>query len=125
MEPFLHLSLSKIPGATRDKYGNLHVITGGQELNHPRAYQDYVISLPEGALTGTNLGELLDWTRWGAPEVVMWESTLQELIDMIAQWERDNAGADVSRYTRYPAGYTISWEKFWSLARKGPDFYKD
>ena len=108
----LHSSLSGISGIRKDKYGNLKVrgVRSGEGLRHRYAF---VMRLPYCELAKVQLGELLDWMRWGAQEGVMWECTMAELLRVIMRWERANPEADASRYSSLNMG-ALSWTDFWS-----------
>lgn len=106
-------SLDRLPDVARDQYGNLGF--KGENAGHSglRPRVNWVLALPDSALTGTVLCELLDWLRWGSQVSVMWECSLPELILVIEKWLAANPGAPVAAFHPH-FRQDVDWEKLWT-----------
>ena len=103
-------SLEKLPGTHRDQYGNLKA---PQEAYPLRGRFEYALKLTPKELSGTVLGELLDWLRWGSDGGVMWEATLPELIQLIENWLAGNPDAPQELFSPHIC-CDEDWDELWN-----------
>jgi len=108
----MYESLERLPGLTRDKYGNLDL--EGENIGYFGLYPrvKYILALGADVLTGTVLSELLDWLRWGSETSVRWDCTLPELIAVIEKWLGSNPDASRNAFNPY---FTkdVDWNQLW------------
>jgi len=109
----MYESLERLPGTTRDRYGNLNLVDGNTGNGGLRKHFEYLLALDGAQMAGTVLCDLLDWLRWGSETGVMWECTLPELISLIDKWSAANPNAPLELFTRY---FTkeVNWDELWS-----------